>query len=115
MISLGADSVIKIHDLRTNRCLQTIAAHDWLAAADAKPAALLYDARRRRDALHLPRLSKPCTACLRFAAKACSWLGSMQRLRVSAQHAARCSQSNAGPYDNYSLIAQFACHGPIGG
>jgi len=47
VISLGADSVIKVHDLRTNRCLQTIAAYDWPSPADAKPAALLYDARRR--------------------------------------------------------------------
>ncbi len=39
--------MIKVHDLRTNRCLQTIAAYDWPSPADAKPAALLYDARRR--------------------------------------------------------------------
>ena len=52
VISLGADSVIKVHDLRTNLCLQTIAAHDWPAAADAKPAALLYDARRRCASQH---------------------------------------------------------------
>ena len=48
--------MIKVHDLRTNRCLQSIAAHDWPRASDAKPTALLYDSRRRRlvTAAHQP-------------------------------------------------------------
>lgn len=48
VVSLAADHVIKVWDLRTQGCLQTIAPVNWSHPEDAHPTALLYDAPRKR-------------------------------------------------------------------
>jgi hypothetical protein len=116
VISLDADSVIKVHDLRTNRCLQTIAGHDWPAAADAKPAALVYDARRRCDALRLSHVPKACTVFSQLL-EVMQPLRRVQEFRMSARHAAGCSQWHAGTVDHMAIQhhGSTACCSPVGG
>ena len=48
VMSLAADHIIKVWDLRTQGCLQTIAPSDWPVAEDAHPSALMYDGGRKR-------------------------------------------------------------------
>ena len=48
LMSLGSDHLVKIWDLRTNKCLQTIGEEDWARREEAKPVALLYDGTHRR-------------------------------------------------------------------
>jgi hypothetical protein len=47
-MSLAADKVIKLWDLRNQRCLQTIVAADWPLKEDAAPNCALYDGVRHR-------------------------------------------------------------------
>ena len=47
-MSMSVDHVIKIWDLRTNKCLQTINEEDWLKREEAHPVAMLYDGTHRR-------------------------------------------------------------------
>lgn len=48
VLSMAADHVIKVWDLRTQGCLQTIAPADWVAPEDANPTAMSYDVTRKR-------------------------------------------------------------------
>ena len=48
VISMSSDSIIKLWDLRNNRCMQTIAEKAWPHPSHAHPAAMLYEPRRRR-------------------------------------------------------------------
>ena len=48
VLSLAADHVIKVGDLRTQSCLQTIAPQDWATPEDAHPSAMVYDGNRKR-------------------------------------------------------------------
>ena len=46
VVSMAADSVIKVWDLRNHRCIQTIADLDWPSPEDAHPSAMMYDPSR---------------------------------------------------------------------
>lgn len=48
VFTLAMDKVIKVWDLRTHRCLQTICDEDWPNTMDAKPHCIMYDNTRRR-------------------------------------------------------------------
>lgn len=48
VISMASDSVIKLWDLRNNRCMQTIAEKAWPHPSHAHPTAMLFEPRRRR-------------------------------------------------------------------
>jgi WD40 repeat protein len=48
LFSLSSDHVIKVWDLRTNKCTQTITADDWLKPEDVAPVAIAYDGTRKR-------------------------------------------------------------------
>jgi hypothetical protein len=56
VISMAADKVIKIWDLRNHRCIQTITDTDWPTPEDNKPYSLIYDSSRSRmvTAAHCP-------------------------------------------------------------
>jgi WD40 repeat protein len=45
---MSTDHVIKVWDLRTNKCIQTLTADDWPRAEDAQPVAMVYDSSRKR-------------------------------------------------------------------
>ena len=45
---MSADSMIKVWDLRTQGCLQTITPQSWPQAEDSCPTALTFDGVRRR-------------------------------------------------------------------
>ena len=64
LISLGADHVVKVWDLRNQKCLQTIAPKDWgpSAAEDSHPTCLAYDTSRQRlvSAVRTDVLSSSC-------------------------------------------------------
>lgn len=47
-MSLSSDSVVKIWDLRTQGCLQTISPLDWSQPEDANPTAMSFDSARKR-------------------------------------------------------------------
>lgn len=55
-MSLAADKVIKIWDLRNHRCVQTITEHEWHTIEDVRPATIMYDTYRHRlvTAVHRP-------------------------------------------------------------
>lgn len=46
VVSMAADNVIKVWDLRNHRCIQTIADVDWPSQEDAHPSAMMYDPAR---------------------------------------------------------------------
>ena len=48
VLSLAADHILKVWDLRTQGCLQTISPQDWPTPEDAQPTAMMYDSNRRR-------------------------------------------------------------------
>ena len=48
LLSVGVDNVIKVWDLRANKCCQTISPDDWPRAEDARPNAMTYDVPRNR-------------------------------------------------------------------
>lgn len=48
LVSLAADKVVKVWDLRNQKCLQTISPKDWTSAEDARPSCLAYDSERQR-------------------------------------------------------------------
>lgn len=48
LFSLSSDHIIKVWDLRTNKCAQTISADDWPKLEDASPVAIAYDGTRKR-------------------------------------------------------------------
>ena len=43
VISMAADNVVKVWDLRNHRCVQTITDADWPSQEDAHPTAMMYD------------------------------------------------------------------------
>lgn len=43
VISMAADNVVKVWDLRNHRCVQTIIDADWPSQEDAHPTAMMYD------------------------------------------------------------------------
>ncbi len=45
---MSADHVIKLWDLRNNRCMQTILEKNWPLPHEASPSAMVYDSRRSR-------------------------------------------------------------------
>lgn len=47
LISLSTDHVVKLWDLRTNKCVQTLAEDDW-PKGEEQPVAMAYDAGRKR-------------------------------------------------------------------
>ncbi len=49
VVSMAADNVIKVWDLRNHRCIQTIADVDWPSQEDAHPSAMMYDPARSVD------------------------------------------------------------------
>lgn len=55
VFTLGVDSVIKVWDLRTHRCLQTIGTDDWVKPGENRPTALVYDGVQRRLVTALTR------------------------------------------------------------
>jgi WD40 repeat protein len=48
LISLSSDHIIKLWDLRTNKCVQTVAEDDWIKPDEAQPNAMAYDGTRKR-------------------------------------------------------------------
>jgi hypothetical protein len=48
LISLSTDHVVKVWDLRANKCRQTISPEDWPKGEDARPTAAAFDAQRGR-------------------------------------------------------------------
>ena len=46
VVSMAADNIIKVWDLRNHRCVQTIADLDWPSPEDAHPSAMMYDPSR---------------------------------------------------------------------
>jgi WD40 repeat protein len=56
VFTLAADRVIKVWDLRTHRCLQTLAEDDWARKDTSAPNCIVYDGSRRRlvSAQHHP-------------------------------------------------------------
>ena len=68
-MSLGADHVVKVWDLRNQKCLQTIAPKDWGVAAveDSHPTCMAYDASRQRL---VSAVSPAAACCLRVPARA---------------------------------------------
>ncbi|KAK9807406.1 hypothetical protein WJX73_001378 [Symbiochloris irregularis] len=48
VMSLSSDSVIKVWDLRTQGCLQTISPLDWGQPEDANPTAICFDSGKKR-------------------------------------------------------------------
>ena len=66
LMSLSADSVVKVWDLRNQKCLQTIGPRDWGGAVeDSRPTCLAYDASRLRlvSAVSTQRSSPHPTSC----------------------------------------------------
>ena len=53
---MSADHVIKLWDLRNNRCMQTIVEKSWPQQSEAHPSVMAYEPRRRRvvTATHQP-------------------------------------------------------------
>ncbi len=45
---MSSDSIIKLWDLRNNRCMQTITEKAWAHASHAHPTAMIYEPRRNR-------------------------------------------------------------------
>ena len=43
VVSLATDLVIKVWDLKGQRCVQTVEAKDWPEAQDAKPGSIWFD------------------------------------------------------------------------
>ena len=43
VVSMAADNVIKVWDLRNHRCIQTITDLDWPSQDDAHPSVMMYD------------------------------------------------------------------------
>ncbi|KAK9843929.1 hypothetical protein WJX84_008712 [Apatococcus fuscideae] len=56
VVSMSADHVIKLWDLRNNRCMQTIVEKSWPQQSEAHPSVMAYEPRRRRvvTATHQP-------------------------------------------------------------
>ncbi|KAK9863898.1 hypothetical protein WJX84_009415 [Apatococcus fuscideae] len=48
VISMSSDSIIKLWDLRNNRCMQTLTEKSWAHTSHAHPAAMIYEPRRNR-------------------------------------------------------------------
>ena len=46
VVSMAADNVIKVWDLRNHRCIQTITDLDWPSQEDAHPCVMMYDPAR---------------------------------------------------------------------
>ncbi|KAL0018315.1 hypothetical protein WJX77_008577 [Trebouxia sp. C0004] len=57
VVSMAADNVIKVWDLRNHRCIQTIADVDWPSQEDAHPSAMMYDPARSRMVTAFHRLA----------------------------------------------------------
>jgi len=45
---MSVDNVIKVWDLRTNKCTQTITHDEWPQSEDAQPLSMVYDTGRKR-------------------------------------------------------------------
>jgi WD40 repeat protein len=45
---MSMDHVIKVWDLRTNKCIQTLTTSDWPRPHDALAQTIIYDAARKR-------------------------------------------------------------------
>ncbi len=69
VVSMAADNVIKVWDLRNHRCIQTIADVDWPSQEDAHPSAMMYDPARCVDLLpsHTYTQDSACTSILCMA------------------------------------------------
>lgn len=48
LFSMSVDNVIKVWDLRTNKCTQTITHDEWPSSEDAQPLSMVYDSDRKR-------------------------------------------------------------------
>lgn len=48
LFSMSVDNVIKVWDLRTNKCTQTITHDEWPQSEDAQPLSMVYDSGRKR-------------------------------------------------------------------
>lgn len=48
LFSMSMDNVIKVWDLRTNKCTQTITQDEWPQSEDAQPHSMVYDTGRKR-------------------------------------------------------------------
>ena len=46
VVSMAADNVIKVWDLRNHRCIQTVTDLDWPSQEDAHPSVMMYDTAR---------------------------------------------------------------------
>ncbi len=69
VVSMAADNVIKVWDLRNHRCIQTITDVDWPSQEDAHPSAMMYDPAR--SAVLLPSHIYKKLPC-KWARLACS-------------------------------------------
>lgn len=54
VVSMAADNVIKVWDLRNHRCIQTITDLDWPSLEDAHPCVMMYDTARSASLFCLP-------------------------------------------------------------
>ena len=52
VVSMAADNVIKVWDLRNHRCIQTITDLDWPSQEDAHPCVMMYDPARCSSKYH---------------------------------------------------------------